>query len=156
MSSRPRFYDPPEDVSGTVFDPHDEAFGPIMAAIQAGEFEMARARIAGLTSDRVPCLPEPATVDETAREPDTVVFTVSRRTGYTVSAAGTGAAYAEPCSDGGTLEEIGLYAEGEYVASYMRGDTVDPADADLIRDAANVAGVYLEDRDDGALAVPRD
>lgn len=38
-----RFYDPPEDVTGTVFDPHDKTFGPIMAAFQSGDFEQALA-----------------------------------------------------------------------------------------------------------------
>lgn len=37
----PRHYEPPEDLAGTVFDPHDDTFGPIMAALQAGEFEKA-------------------------------------------------------------------------------------------------------------------
>jgi hypothetical protein len=36
------YYTPPDDRAGTVFDPHDETFGPIMAAIQAGEFATAR------------------------------------------------------------------------------------------------------------------
>jgi hypothetical protein len=36
------FYEEPEDVSGTVFDPTDTTFGPIIAALQAGEFEDAR------------------------------------------------------------------------------------------------------------------
>jgi hypothetical protein len=34
------YYEPPYDgLSGTVFDPSDETFGPIMASLQAGEFE---------------------------------------------------------------------------------------------------------------------
>lgn len=39
------FYDPPDDRAGTVFDPYDETFGPIMAAIQAGDFEEAIVRL---------------------------------------------------------------------------------------------------------------
>lgn len=42
-------YIPPEDISGTVFDPYDDTFGPIMAAIQAGDFELALDRISALT-----------------------------------------------------------------------------------------------------------
>lgn len=38
-----RYYEPPTDHPvGTVFDPEDETFGPIMAAIQRGDFEVAR------------------------------------------------------------------------------------------------------------------
>jgi len=37
-----RYYEPPEFVTDTVFDPTDETFGPIMAAIQRGDFERAR------------------------------------------------------------------------------------------------------------------
>lgn len=35
-----KFYEPPDVFEG-VFDPYDETFGPIMAALQAGEFETA-------------------------------------------------------------------------------------------------------------------
>ena len=35
------YYDPPYDLTGTVFDPTDETFGPIMAALQSGNFETA-------------------------------------------------------------------------------------------------------------------
>ncbi len=35
------FYEPPVDVYGTVFDPTDQIFGPIMAALQNGDFEQA-------------------------------------------------------------------------------------------------------------------
>lgn len=35
-----RFYDPPDVFEG-IFNPYDETFGPIMAALQAGEFETA-------------------------------------------------------------------------------------------------------------------
>lgn len=41
-------YTLPEDVAGTVFDPRDETFGPIMAALQAGDFEQANRLMAGL------------------------------------------------------------------------------------------------------------
>lgn len=34
-------YDPPEERSGTVFDETSDAFGPIMGAIQGGDFEAA-------------------------------------------------------------------------------------------------------------------
>lgn len=44
-----RYYDPPEDPTDTVFDPDDDTFGPIMAAIQAGEFEKAAALLLGLS-----------------------------------------------------------------------------------------------------------
>ena len=37
-------------VAGTVFDPTDDTFGPIMAAIQAGEFETAQALLLWLTN----------------------------------------------------------------------------------------------------------
>jgi len=40
------YYNVPEDLTGTVFDPSDETFGPIMADIQAGRFEEARDRLA--------------------------------------------------------------------------------------------------------------
>jgi hypothetical protein len=40
------FFWMPEETAGTVFDPFNETFGPIMHAIQAGEFERA---IRGLT-----------------------------------------------------------------------------------------------------------
>lgn len=48
-----RFYEPPEDVGGTVFDPCSETFGPIMAALQAGDFEVAAATLAGLVRQYV-------------------------------------------------------------------------------------------------------
>lgn len=47
-----RYYEPPEDVAGTVFDPSDETFGPIMAALQAGEFETAASVTLALTDGR--------------------------------------------------------------------------------------------------------
>ncbi len=34
-------YHAPDDPAETVFDPYDDTFGPIMAAIQAGDFERA-------------------------------------------------------------------------------------------------------------------
>lgn len=42
------YYTPPESLAGTVFDPYDETFGPIMAAIQAGEFETAHRLLGAL------------------------------------------------------------------------------------------------------------
>lgn len=48
-----RYYDFPEDVSGTVFDPDDPTFGPILAALQTGRFEMAEKLIRRLI-DHVP------------------------------------------------------------------------------------------------------
>lgn len=45
-----RYYEPPEDIGCTVFDPCDETFGPIMAAIQAGDFERARDLLANLAA----------------------------------------------------------------------------------------------------------
>lgn len=47
-----RYYTPPEELAGTVFDPHDETFGPIMAALQAGDFEAAAELVATLTGLR--------------------------------------------------------------------------------------------------------
>lgn len=44
------FYEPPDDLTYTVFDPHDPTFGPIMGAIQSGNFEAARDRLDALTS----------------------------------------------------------------------------------------------------------
>jgi hypothetical protein len=79
---------------------------------------------------------------DTDREPDTVVFTVSHRTDYIVKRGESNFA-AEPRSDGGTLEEVGLYAEGEYAGSYMRGATIDAEDAPLILEAADVAGLTI-------------
>lgn len=38
---RAPYWHPPESVVGTVFDPSDSTFGPIMQAIQSGEFEKA-------------------------------------------------------------------------------------------------------------------
>jgi len=43
-----RHYEPPEQTAGTVFDPTDDVFGPIMAALQSGDFERARDRLAVL------------------------------------------------------------------------------------------------------------
>lgn len=43
------YYDPPESLAGTVFDPTSPTFGPIMAALQAGDFETAMQRLATLT-----------------------------------------------------------------------------------------------------------
>jgi hypothetical protein len=45
---RHHYYDPPEDLAYTVFDPCDETFGPIMRAIQTGNFESARDLLADL------------------------------------------------------------------------------------------------------------
>lgn len=45
---RPGWYDRPDDVTATVFDPADETFGPILAAIQGGEFGEAAARLNSL------------------------------------------------------------------------------------------------------------
>jgi hypothetical protein len=44
----PSYYDPPDDVTATVFDPSDDTFGPIMAAIQAGDFADAAALLVAL------------------------------------------------------------------------------------------------------------
>ena len=42
MPEKEPYYDwEPGFVAGTVFDPYDDTFGPIMAAIQAGDFEKA-------------------------------------------------------------------------------------------------------------------
>ena len=38
-------YDPPDDRAGAVFDPSSPVFGPIMAAIQAGDFAGAAHRL---------------------------------------------------------------------------------------------------------------
>jgi len=46
-------YTPPEFVTGTVFDPEDATFGPIMAAIQAGDFEVARDKLDMLASESI-------------------------------------------------------------------------------------------------------
>jgi hypothetical protein len=43
------YYNPPETLAGTVFDPLDPTFGPIMAAIQAGDFERAARLLAVLS-----------------------------------------------------------------------------------------------------------
>ena len=45
------YYDPPDDRAGTVFNPYDNTFGPIMAALQAGSFEAAHALIGALLSE---------------------------------------------------------------------------------------------------------
>jgi len=46
------YYDPPDGFNpGTVFDPCDSTFGPIMAAIQAGDFEKAAARLTALATE---------------------------------------------------------------------------------------------------------
>lgn len=45
------FYARPEDVTSTVFDPSDTTFGPIMAALQAGDFEHA-ATLTGELAER--------------------------------------------------------------------------------------------------------
>lgn len=44
-------YEPPEDLADTVFDPHSETFGPIMAAIQAGEFGQAAGLLTALEEE---------------------------------------------------------------------------------------------------------
>lgn len=49
-SRRAPYYEPPEDPAGTVFDPNEPTFGPIMAALQAGEFEKAVSLILPLTA----------------------------------------------------------------------------------------------------------
>lgn len=41
-------YERPDDPVGTVFDPASPTFGPIMAAIQAGEFERAASLLAAV------------------------------------------------------------------------------------------------------------
>lgn len=38
ITERIPFYEPPEALADTVFDPYDETFGPIMAKIKRGEF----------------------------------------------------------------------------------------------------------------------
>jgi hypothetical protein len=48
-----RHYEPPEDLSNTVFDPSSDTFGPIMAAIQNGDFEKAQELLARLTRTAV-------------------------------------------------------------------------------------------------------
>src|SRR4051812_4275135 len=56
-----RHYEPPDTLAGTVFDPADETFGPIMAALQAGEFETAAtltARLANTTTIYLVVKPE--------------------------------------------------------------------------------------------------
>ena len=45
-------YEMPEVTAGTVFDPSDDTFGPIMAAIQAGEFEEAAERLTKLAESK--------------------------------------------------------------------------------------------------------
>lgn len=45
-------YDPPAELADTVFDPTSDTFGPIMAALQAGEFETAAALTASLAGPR--------------------------------------------------------------------------------------------------------
>lgn len=45
------YYDPPDNLPGTVFDPWDETFGPIMSAIQSGNFEEARDLLDKLTRE---------------------------------------------------------------------------------------------------------
>jgi len=53
---REPFYDLPDDRADTVFDPYDETFGPIMAAIQAGDFEEAAAALYRMSAaDRDDC-----------------------------------------------------------------------------------------------------
>jgi hypothetical protein len=46
----PPYWTAPEDPDGTVFDPRDETFGPVMAAIQGGAFEEA-SRLLGELAD---------------------------------------------------------------------------------------------------------
>lgn len=52
VSQEARFYEPPEDRAGTVFDPCDETFGPIIAALQSGDFERAAELVAELPTSR--------------------------------------------------------------------------------------------------------
>jgi hypothetical protein len=58
-------YDPPDDVTATVFDPSDDTFGPIMAAIQAGDFADAAALLTTLDAK---CRTEPVAASVTADE----------------------------------------------------------------------------------------
>lgn len=62
--SKTAFFVPPwPDAGGTVFDPTDETFGPIMADIQSGEWEQAVVRLQNLTSDRIAHTVPPLVVD---------------------------------------------------------------------------------------------
>jgi hypothetical protein len=44
-------YDHPEDLTGTVFDPTDDTFGPIMEAFQSGDFAKAQRLTCELLDD---------------------------------------------------------------------------------------------------------
>lgn len=45
-----RYYTPPDDLAGTVFDPSSPTYGPIMAAIQKGDLEEAIERLQTLVA----------------------------------------------------------------------------------------------------------
>jgi hypothetical protein len=60
------YYTPPDDKGGTVFDPNDKTFGPIMAAIQRGDFRPAAEMLEVLAArddDRF----DPSTLEDAAR-----------------------------------------------------------------------------------------
>lgn len=69
---RARYYDPPDELAGTVFDPSSEVFGPIMRAIQAGDFAGAAHRLTELEEgddDDRSWTPPPSSVRSAGEEP---------------------------------------------------------------------------------------
>jgi hypothetical protein len=75
------------------------------------------------------------------RYPDAVEFVViDRATVYIV----TGDQVEEEGLDlPGVLDRVVLYAEGEWVTEYMRGDDIDGDDAVLVKRAAELANIVL-------------
>jgi hypothetical protein len=96
-------YARPDDVSATVFDPEDDTFGPIMAAIQRGDFGDAAILLTqleeGLLYANPPC--EPHTYARGARRPD---FKIASFEGQRVAVPETDAAVSLIREHGGLFD----------------------------------------------------
>jgi hypothetical protein len=89
-----------------------------------------------------------------SERPYTVEFVVvDRATSYIVNP--TGSVEEEGVELPGELVSVRIYAEGEYVTEYQRGEDIGDEDYETVRIAADAAGIALESRH-GTLAVPGD
>lgn len=85
---------------------------------------------------------------------DAVSFTVQEAwVDYTYTAQ-TDTVTSEEVRGSSELQSITVYAEGEFVCEYERGEWVDDEDVALVRIAAHAANVYVIEGDDGSIQVP--
>ncbi len=123
-----KHYEPPEDRAGTVFDPTDETFGPIMAAIQAGDFEQA-----GLLLDRL----GPAEVPPAGRVTASAVVNANLDTEVVPVADATVAELLTVC--------IGRARDRSEMAEFVAEDRPVPVSAGSIRREYALAITHMED-----------